>query len=136
MEEKQNAKKVLIVDDDEFLLEMYGIKFKEDGFDIDIAKNGEEALEKAKDSRNSYDVVLLDIVMPAPDGFEVLSAIKEQKLLPNTPIVVLSNLGQKEDIEKGKILGADDYIIKAHSTPSEVVAKIKTLLEKSNEQRL
>lgn len=130
MEEKQNEKKVLIIDDDEFLLEMYSLKFKENGFNVDIAKNGEEALEKIKDSRNSYDVVLLDIVMPAPDGFEVLSAIKEQKLLPNTPVVVLSNLGQKEDIEKGKILGANDYIIKAHSTPSEVVAKIETLLEK------
>jgi DNA-binding response OmpR family regulator len=122
-------KKALIVDDDEFLLEMYSLKFKDSGFDIDIAKSGSEALDKIRESKN-YDVLLLDIVMPSPDGFEVLSTIKKEKLLPKCLIIALTNLGQKEDVEKGKMFGADDYIVKAHYTPSEVVAKVKQLLAK------
>ncbi|OGF61949.1 hypothetical protein A2926_00515 [Candidatus Giovannonibacteria bacterium RIFCSPLOWO2_01_FULL_44_40] len=120
--------KVLIADDDAFLSDMYVFKFKESGFEVEVAKNGEDAVAKAKSV--NPDVILLDIVMPKMDGFEALRAIKENGVAPNAIVVVLSNLGQKEDVEKGLKLGANDYIIKAHSTPSEVVAKVKSLLEK------
>lgn len=120
--------KILLVDDDEFLLDMYSVKFQEAGFTLDIAANGEDALKKIKDG--SYDVILLDIIMPGMDGFEVLQTVKRDKLAENSIIVILSNLGQKEDIERGMHLGADDYVIKAHFTPREVVEKIQSLLAK------
>lgn len=122
----KNGKKILIVDDDDFLLDLYAIKFKEAGFLVDIAKNGEEAIERVKQS--SPDIMLLDVVMPKMDGFEVLRIMKEQNIVPHTHIVLLSNLGQKEDIDRGLKLGARDYIIKAQFTPSEVVAKVKSFL--------
>ena len=119
-------KKILIVDDDDFLLDMYAMKFREAGFLVDIAKNGEEALGRAKEVQP--DIMLLDVVMPKMDGFEVLRLIKEQNIVPNALIFILSNLGQKEDIERGLKLGAKDYIVKAQFTPSEVVAKVKSFL--------
>lgn len=125
---EETKKRILIVDDDEFLLEMYAFKFKESGFDVEIAKNGAEALEIVK-KRNNFTVMLLDIVMPSPDGFEVITEIKKNNLAPNTKIIALTNLGQKEDIEKGKKYGFEDYIVKARYTPSEVVARIKSLLK-------
>lgn len=125
---EETKKRILIVDDDEFLLEMYAFKFKESGFDVEIAKNGAEALEIVK-KRNNFAVMLLDIVMPSPDGFEVITSIKKNNLAPNTKIIALTNLSQKEDIEKGKKYGFEDYIVKARHTPSEVVARIKTLLK-------
>jgi DNA-binding response OmpR family regulator len=115
--------KILLVDDDEFLLDMYSLKFKEANFNIDIASSGQVALDKIRET--TYDVILLDIVMPALDGFEVLAAVKKENLMRNSIIIVLSNLGQKEDIERGMQLGARDYVIKAHFTPREVVEKVK-----------
>jgi len=123
------ATKILLVDDDEFLLDMYSTKFKEEGFDVDIASSGEEALTKLR--KSSYPIVLLDIVMPGLDGFEVLSRVKKENLAGNAVIIVLSNLGQKEDIERGLELGAKDYVVKAHFTPREVVEKIKHHLQKT-----
>jgi DNA-binding response OmpR family regulator len=119
-------KKVLIVDDDEFLLDMYAVKFKEAGFEVDIAQNGEAALEKVR--TGNPDVVLLDVVMPKMDGFDVLRAIRKEKLAPHAEVFVLSNLGQKEDTDRGINLGAVDYIVKAHFTPSEVVARVNSTL--------
>ena len=118
--------KVLIVDDDVFLLDMYSIKFKESGFSVEIAKNGEDPLAKAK-SLNP-DIILLDIVMPKMDGFDVLREIKQNNIAPNAVIFILTNLGQKEDVDRGLKLGANDYIVKAHFTPSEVVAKVRSFL--------
>ena len=123
------AKKILIVDDDEFLLEMYSLKFRESGFDVEVAHGGEEALQKIKGGLRP-EVLLLDVVMPGLDGFEVLRLIKKDNLLPGAFFVILTNLGQKEDVEKGLRLGAHDYIVKAHFTPSEVVKKVTALLEK------
>lgn len=120
--------KILLVDDDEFLLDMYSLKFKEAGFKIEVASSGEDALNKLKNG--SYQVVLLDIVMPALDGFEVLSRMQKESLGKEAIVIILSNLGQKEDIERGLALGAKDYVIKAHFTPREVVEKVKMHLEK------
>lgn len=122
----EKPRKILIVDDDEFLLDMYVIKFKESGFHVEIAQNGEEAIAKAK--AINPDVILLDVVMPKLDGFDVLQSFKKENIAANAAIIVLSNLGQKEDTDRGLALGADDYIIKAHFTPSEVVEKVEEVL--------
>ena len=125
-----NAKhKILIIDDDEFLLDMYAVKFKEEGFEVDIAREGKEALNKIKEGA-SPEVVLLDIVMPGMDGFELLETIRKEKLIPTSKIIILSNLGQKEHLDKGKSLGAAGYIVKAYFTPSEVVKKANEVLKK------
>nr|KKS47509.1 MAG: Two-component response regulator [Candidatus Giovannonibacteria bacterium GW2011_GWF2_42_19] len=121
-------KKILIVDDDEFLLEMYALKFKDSGFDVDSAKGGEETLAKLREGARP-DIMLLDVVMPVMDGFEVLRIAKKENLIPKTIVVILTNLGQKEDVDKGMALGADDYIVKAHFTPSEVVRRAVGLIE-------
>ncbi|MBI2023485.1 response regulator [Candidatus Giovannonibacteria bacterium] len=123
------GKKVLIVDDDEFLLDMYVLKFREAGFEVEIARNGEEAVEKAE-SLNP-DIILLDVVMPKTDGFDVLRALKKKNVAQKALLFLLTNLGQKEDIERGMKLGANDYIVKAHFTPSEVVAKVNSYIEKT-----
>lgn len=121
-------KKVLIIDDDGFLLDMYSVKLREMGFDVEIAFSAPEALEKIR-AGISPDVVLLDIIMPGMDGFEFLETVKKEKLLKNRKILILSNLGQEEDIKKGLALGASDYIIKAYFTPSEIVKKIEKLFK-------
>ena len=119
--------KVLIIDDDEFLLDMYSLKFRESGYEVEIAFNGSEALDKIT-TGTMPEVVLLDIVMPNMDGFEFLKQLQEKKLLDKVKVIILSNLGQKEDIEKGRKLGAKDYIVKASFTPTEVVNKVNALL--------
>ena len=119
--------KVLIVDDDPYITDMYAVKFREAGFTVSASANGKEALAKIAEARP--DVLLLDIVMPLLDGFEVLKRLQESGGAGSMKVVILSNLGQREDVERGLALGATDYIIKAHFTPSEVVAKVKNILE-------
>lgn len=122
-----NAQKyIFIIDDDPFITDMYLLKFKEDNFRIDVCRDGQEALKKIH--LDCPDIVLLDIVMPVVDGFEILKEIKGDSALVKVKVVLLTNLGQKEDVERGMELGADGYIIKAHFTPSEVVAKVKEIL--------
>ena len=106
----------------------YILKFQEAGFDIETAKNGAEALEKLKSKNLNPDVILLDILMPSMDGFEFLKIVKDKNIAPNSKIIVLSNVGQKEEIDKSLNLGAKDYIIKAHHTPSEVMEKIRKIM--------
>lgn len=128
MSEDTKKTTVLIVDDDEFLLEMYALKFKEEGFSVEIAETGRDAINKA--SSMQPDVILLDIVLPEMDGFEVLQEMRGGKATPQPLIVILTNLSQKDDAQRGIRLGADDYIVKAHFTPSEVVMKVRKLLSK------
>ena len=119
---------ILIIDDDEFLLDMYALKFREAGFDVEVAFNGGDALEKIRQGLKP-DVILFDLIMPNMDGWGLVESIKKEKLLDNTKFIVLSNLGQREDIEKGKALGVSDYIVKAYFTPSEIVNKVEAILE-------
>ncbi len=120
---------IYIVDDDKFLLEMYALKFTERGFDVATALSPTEAYNKLKDGAHP-DILVLDIVMPVMDGFALLQKLTGEKLLKSTTtIIYLSNLGQKDDIEKGLKLGADGYIIKASSTPSEVVEKVMAIVK-------
>lgn len=123
-----DKKKVLIVDDDEFLLDMYAVKFRESGFEVAVAPSGGDAGDAIKNGF-SPDVILLDLVMPGVDGFDFLKSLKAGKRSMNAKVIILTNLGQKEDIDKGLALGAADYIVKAHHTPSEVVEKVKALFK-------
>ena len=122
-----NKHKILIIDDDEFLLDMYSTKFRETGFETEIAFNSSEALEKINKGFQP-DIVLLDIIMPQMDGFGFLEKIKEENLLKNSKIIVLTNINQKEDVNRAMALGASDYIVKAYLTPSEIIKKIEKLL--------
>lgn len=124
----EHKQKVFIIDDDKFLLDMYAIKFKEVGFDVCAAGNGTDALDKLNEGLVP-DIILLDIVMPGMDGFDVLKNIKEKKLVVSAKIIILSNIGQESDIERGKKLGANGYIVKASVTPTEVVEKVKAVLK-------
>lgn len=121
------GKKIMIVDDDKFLLDMYTFKFKEKGFEVAQAFGSVDAINKLKGGITP-DIILLDVVMPAMDGFEVLGLIKKENLAPSAKVIVLSNLGQPSDIERGRTLGASGYVIKASATPSEVVEKVMTVL--------
>lgn len=118
---------ILIVDDDKFLLDMYTIKFVEKGFVVEGASNGPEALQKI-DAGLTPDIFLVDIVMPMMDGFELVQHIIQRQKEKRSAIIILSNLGQKEDVEKGLSLGADGYIVKASATPTEVVEKVVEII--------
>lgn len=118
------GKKVLILDDDELLLDMYATKFKEGGFSVETAARGDAALEKIR-ADVPPDVVLFDMVMPGLDGIGLLEELKERPPAKRPLLIVLSNQGQESEIEKAKSLGADDYFVKANFIPSEVVAKVK-----------
>ncbi|MFQ6084192.1 MAG: response regulator transcription factor [Candidatus Aminicenantia bacterium] len=120
-------KKILLIEDDFFLIDIYTTKLKEVGFSVDVATNGQEGLRKMKE--NIPDLLILDIVLPHIDGWEILKEIKKEEKLKNLKVVILSNLYQKEEIEKGLKLGADKYLIKAHYTPTEAVEEIKKVLK-------
>ncbi|MEK7560061.1 MAG: response regulator [Patescibacteria group bacterium] len=121
------AHKILIIDDDDFLLDMYSLKFKEGGFDVSLCKNGAEAVSQAQTFKP--DIILVDIVMPNIDGFQVIKLLKE-KIGGSAKIIAFSNLDQKDGIDKALYCGADDFIKKADFTPSEILKKIKKLLNK------
>lgn len=118
--------KVLIVDDDAFLSGIYATKLELEGFEVVSARDGEEGLKAA--AKESPDLILLDVLMPKLDGFEVLKRLKSDEAVKAIPVIMLTNLGQKEDIEKGMQDGAEDYLIKAHFVPAEAVEKIKKVL--------
>lgn len=122
----ENKKTILIVEDDKFLRDLMNQKLLREGFNTEEAVDGEQGVQKIKET--NPDLVLLDLILPGMDGFEVLAKIKEDPALASIPVIVLSNLGQKDDIEKGLQLGAKDYLIKAHFTPGEVIEKIKNIL--------
>ena len=118
---------ILLVEDDTFLIDIYTTKFRKAGFGVEVAEDGEKALRIIKEK--APDVVLLDIVLPHVDGWELLGKIKESEASKNLKIVVLSNLGQKIEVEKGLQLGATKYLIKSHYTPTQVVEEIKKILK-------
>jgi DNA-binding response OmpR family regulator len=118
--------KVLIVDDDAFLSGIYATKLELEGFGVVSARDGEEGVKAAQKERP--DLILLDVLMPKMDGFETLKRLKADDDVKSIPVIMLTNLGQKEDIEKGMQDGAVDYLIKAHFVPAEAVDKIKKVL--------
>lgn len=118
-----NKKSILLVEDDEFLAELYATKLNLEGFEVSLAVDGEKGLKLAKEM--NPDLILLDIILPKKDGFEVLKVLKSDARLKKIPVILLTNLSQKDEVQKGLDLGANDYLIKAHFMPSEVVKKIK-----------
>ncbi len=118
--------KILLIEDDPFLLSMYSTKFTMEKFQVVSAEDGEKGLKTAKEVNPS--IILLDILMPKMNGFEVLEELKKDKSTASIPVILLTNLNQKDEIERGMSMGADDYLIKAHFMPSEVVEKIKKVL--------
>lgn len=121
--------KILLVEDDPFLIDIYSQKLTKAGFKVEVAQNGKSALQSLR--KRKPQLVILDIVLPGIEGWEVLRRIKKDRSLANLKIVVLSNLGQKEEVEKGLRLGAAKYLIKAHYTPSEVVKEIEKVITNS-----
>ena len=119
--------KILIIEDDKFLRELIVQKLIKEGYNISEAIDGEEGIKKIKEEKP--DLVLLDLILPGIDGFEVLTQMKEDQNITKIPVIILSNLGQKEDVERGLELGAIDYLIKAHFTPGEIIEKIKSVLK-------
>lgn len=131
MKISNGVKSILLVEDDPFLLDIYITKLKEVGFRVEVARDGEKALEKIKNER--FDLLVLDIVLPQINGWEILRAIRylaeKDDKLKNLKIIILSNLGQKTEVEKGFKLGVVKYLIKANYTPSEVVDEIKKTID-------
>jgi len=115
--------KVLIIEDDKFLRELIVRKLTQENFEVVEAVDGEEGLRKIEEAKPS--LVLLDLILPGIDGFQVLETVKKEKETSLIPVIILSNLGQREDLEKGLKLGAADYLVKAHFTPNEIVEKVK-----------
>lgn len=116
-----------MVEDDKFLRELIVQKLEKEGFAVVQAVDGEEGVKKVKEEKP--DLVLLDLILPGIDGFEVLTRVKEDPALVAIPVIILSNLGQKDDVERGLKLGVSGYLIKAHFTPSEIIEKVKSLLK-------
>jgi two-component system alkaline phosphatase synthesis response regulator PhoP len=124
--------KVLVVEDDKFLMSAYRAKLTKVGFEVQIAGDGQEAMDLLKTFMP--DIILLDLVMPRKDGFMTLSEIKQQPNLQQIPVIVASNLGQKEDLDKAMSLGATDYIIKSDLSMDALVELINKTLEKAGIQ--
>lgn len=124
MIKRKNMKyKILLVDDDKFLIDMYSLKFKEGGFIVETVFSGQEALNRMKENDN-FDIILLDLIMPTMDGFELLENIRNQNLAKNSAVVILSNQGQKSDIDRVEQFDIDGYLIKANLIPSEVLDNV------------
>jgi CheY-like chemotaxis protein len=121
--------KILIVDDDKFLLNMYREKFVQGGFDVDVAVGSEEALAKLRGG-DEPDVLILDIIMPGVDGLELLEMVRKENLCPKSQVVMLTNENDKDSIDKAKSLGVAGYIVKATSVPSEVVEGVLEITNK------
>jgi DNA-binding response OmpR family regulator len=119
---------ILLVEDDGFLARIYAQKLELEGFDVSLATNGEDGLRLA--TKDIPDLILLDLVMPKLNGFEVLERLKQEDATKKIPVLVLTNLGQREDVERCMQLGAAGYVIKAHSLPHETIAKVKEILGK------
>ena len=122
-------RKILIVDDDSFILDMYALKFSQNNFEVYTSTNGKEAIEKLMGGLHP-NVMLIDIIMPEMDGFEMLEKINAEKLSSDSMKIILSNKSQQVDIDRGMSLGVAGYIIKANSTPLEVINQVVSILEK------
>jgi CheY-like chemotaxis protein len=120
---------ILLVEDDGFLASIYAQKLELEGYDVSLATNGEDGLRLAR--KDVPDLILLDLVMPKLDGFQTLEQLKADPVTAKVPVMILTNLGQQEDVERCRALGAVGYVIKAHSLPVETIARVKELLASS-----
>lgn len=125
----KQTQRILLVEDDSFLSNIYQTKFTKEGYQVSVAGDGEEALKAVKIKKP--DIILLDVLLPKLDGFAVLEKLKKDTETKDIPVILLTNLGQRDDVDRGLQLGAADYLIKAHFKPSETVEKVKKVLERA-----
>jgi CheY-like chemotaxis protein len=116
----------MFVDDDTFLLDMYALKFSKNNFDVHTAQGPDQALKILKEGF-SPDIILLDVVMPGMDGIQLLATLRQENLIPKAVVIMLTNQGLPEDIERAKKLNVDGYIIKAMTIPSEVLDEVNKI---------
>jgi DNA-binding response OmpR family regulator len=128
MEKSENKKKIMIVEDDVFVMDIYKTKLSGEGFEVIEAGNGVEASKKI--AEKIPDLILLDIIMPYMNGLEFLEKIRKVEAYKKIPVILLTNLSQREEVDTGMNLGASDYLIKSHFTPSEVLEKVRVFLDK------
>ncbi len=121
-------KKIEIIEDDPFLKEMMTKKLTAADYKVVPAADGKEGIKTAQ--KEKPDLILLDLILPGIDGYEVLEKLKEDKKTSSIPVVIISNLGQKEEIDKGLKLGAVDFLVKAHFTPDDIINKVKEVFKK------
>lgn len=119
----KNTTKILLVEDDAMLHKVLSERLKQEGAEVEVATNGEMALAKAQEFKPN--LILLDIILPKKSGFEVLAELRDMSEFKKTPVLVLSNLGQDEDISRMKEMGVKDYLVKADYSLTEMVEKIK-----------
>lgn len=120
-------KRIILVEDDQFLANIYTAKLKEAGFEVEVVGDGNSVIARIKEKKP--DLLLLDIILPHLDGWEVIKQVKKTEELSDLKIVILSSLGQKNEVEKGLKLGAVKYFIRSHYTPAEIVEEIKKILK-------
>jgi two-component system, chemotaxis family, chemotaxis protein CheY len=125
-------KKILIIDDDNFLLDMYAMKFKKEGFEVVAVSDAEVALVKLKDESITPKIVLFDLIMPKMDGLTFLKELHNQKIADKFVKIILSNQGQQTDVDTANKIGVDGYIVKALHTPSEVVKSVIEIFNNKN----
>jgi len=118
--------KILLVEDDQMIVELYKLKLEESGFEVTVTEKGSEALEIAK--KEKPDLILLDIILPEIDGFAILQTLKSESATKKIPVMLLTNLSQESDQQKGTQLGAAGYFVKAQHTPSDILAEIKKII--------
>jgi DNA-binding response OmpR family regulator len=121
--------KILIVEDDKFLGEFLLKRLKEEGFEVFLATNGEEGFNLAREKRP--ELIILDLILPEKNGYEVLEDLKKNPLTSNIPVLVLSNLGQKEEVEEAFRKGAEDFLIKAYYSLDDIALRVRLHLKKS-----
>ncbi|MAG44317.1 response regulator [bacterium] len=120
--------KILIIEDDKFLRDLMELKLKEGEYEVLTSVDGEEGLKTSKQEKP--ELILLDIILPNMSGWDVLKALKQDSDLANIPVILLTNLGEESDVQKGLELGAVDYMVKAHFTPEEIITKVALVLKK------
>lgn len=123
-----NKKKILLIEDDPFLSSLLKNRFSKEGLDVMYAKDGQEAITILKDAQP--DVILLDLILPKKSGFEVMETIRQDPQLRDAPIIIISNLGQPEDMQKGQELGAVEYFVKAKTSIDDLVKNVLDFMEK------
>lgn len=119
--------KILVAEDDRFIANAYRVKLTKAGYEVQITQDGQETLDLLKTFK--ADLILLDLMMPIKDGFTALEEIKKNPSLKNIPVIIASNLGQKEDVDKGMALGAVDYVVKSDLSLDSLIKKIQGFIK-------
>lgn len=128
--ETKKKYKIMIVDDDKFLLSMYSMKFTKEGMEITAIGDPAEALEKLR-TGFTPDILILDVVMPGMDGVELLEKVRQENLAVGAVVIILSNQGQQSDIDRAKVFDIQGYIVKATTIPSEVLREVVRIAEEN-----